>query len=138
MPIEQKSQLHKLNYCLQFSETQLHEFRVWLASRSGGKKRVKDAKCTMNQVAAILVAVDPNAEERLGGCMERVETRFIAQSESQIKIRQLQGLCLPETGGRSDIGNGRGHRATTTTQPIRGRSHAGGCSPEHTRCKSTG
>ena len=35
MPIEQKSQLHKLNYCFKFSETELHEFRVWLASRSG-------------------------------------------------------------------------------------------------------
>ena len=50
---------------------------MWLASQSGGKKTEKDSKCTMNQVVAILVAVDPNAEERLGGCMERVETRFI-------------------------------------------------------------
>ena len=35
----------------------------------------------MNQVAAVLAAVDPNAEERLGGCLQRVETRFIEPSE---------------------------------------------------------
>ena len=35
----------------------------------------------MNQVAAILASVDPNAEERLSGCLQRVETRFIEPSE---------------------------------------------------------
>ena len=48
-----------------------------------------------DQVVAILVAVvDPNAEERLGGCLERVETRFIEPSESQLK-NQTTSRAVP-------------------------------------------
>ena len=63
---------------------------MWLASQSAGKKTEKDSKCTMNQVAAILVAVDPNAEERLGGCLERVETRFIEPSEMTLQASTVR------------------------------------------------